>query len=463
MDFELNIENIGKLADTKICVGQFTVLAGPNNTGKSYVSKLLYSLFDAMNANHAEVYINNLVNPLFTSLNSLYGHSEEVDVLLSPLREEVEALHNLVIEVPIGDFEELDKTIPKLVEKVRNMQTLFSDFNSSIKLLKKDEKKIPTILSFPVVDDINKNLKISLMELEEKIRETNAMEFITFGIEYKIRENLIHNFQVSKLSDLRGKENTRSKVEIENFGKFEFLNGEIEFNINRAWLRELQQFSSVIYLESPVYWKLKNALEDLRVHSRYLLRKRGRLSGVPQYFYDLASALKYKYTSDIAFPELYEKLIGKDVVGGKIAISESGDLSFQENGRSFSLPVTAMGVTSLGILALLIERKVLNEESFLFIDEPEAHLHPGWQVVMAESLFELAKGGVNVVIATHSADILKWLEVHVKKNPDDESMIAMNKFPAEKSEIDDQDFSDKMAAIKQELTKPFADLYTAGL
>ena len=102
---------------------------------------------------------------------------------------------------------------------------------------------------------------------------------------------------------------------------------------------------------------------------------------------------------------------------GKIAISESGNLSFQENGRSFSLPVTATGVANLGTLALLIEQKVLDKDSFLFIDEPEAHLHPAWQVVMAESLFELAKGGVNVVIATHSADILKWLEVHVKRIP----------------------------------------------
>ena len=164
----------------------------------------------------------------------------------------------------------------------------------------------------------------------------------------------------------------------------------------------------------------------------------------------------------LVFSLYLKRLTGNDILGGKIVISESGDLSFQENGRNFSLPVTAMGVANLGILALLIERKILDEDSFLFIDEPEAHLHPGWQVFMAETLFELAKRGVNVVIATHSADILKWLEVHVKKNPNDESLIALNKFPANGSENGEQDFNDKIAAIKQELTKPFADLYMAG-
>ena len=145
-----------------------------------------------------------------------------------------------------------------------------------------------------------------------------------------------------------------------------------------------------------------------------------------------------------------------------MAISETGNLSFQENGRNFSLPVTAMGIANLGILALLIERKVLDKGTFLFIDEPEAHLHPAWQVVMAESLFELSRQGVNVVIATHSADILQWLDVHVKKNPDDEQLIALNQFPV-KSGKTEEDFETKMGKIMHELTKPFSDLYIEGI
>ena len=57
MSFKVEIKNIGKLADAELRIGKFTVFAGPNNTGKSFVSKLLYSLFDAMNANPAETYM----------------------------------------------------------------------------------------------------------------------------------------------------------------------------------------------------------------------------------------------------------------------------------------------------------------------------------------------------------------------------------------------------------------------
>ena len=454
MNFNLHIKNIGKLTDAKIRIGRFTVLAGPNNTGKSFVSKIVYSLFNAMNANHAEVHINNLTDSIWGRIKTLGGWPDLFGTLLSPLIDKAHALHNLVVESPVGNVEELDKIIPDLVKKADSMQTIFQENRLDTKLMTKGDGDLLKFLEDQLADDLDV-LKLSL-------RELNAKKFITSGIESKIKDNLIQNFQVPNLSVLRGTEEMSSQVYIKDFGTFEFLNGNIEFEIGDSLLREFQQLSNVIYVESPVYWKLKNALEDLRIRPRYTLSGRERLSGVPGYFYDLVSALKSEYTGGMAFPNVHKWLTGKEVLGGKIVISDSGAFLFQENGRSFSLPVTAMGVANLGVLALLIERKILDQESFLFIDEPEAHLHPAWQVVIAEALFELAKGGANVVIATHSADILKWLEVHIKKHPEDKSLVALNQFPANSDEEEGDLFS-KLDRIKEGLTKPFADLYLAGL
>ncbi len=462
MAFDLNIKNIGKLTNAKIRIGQFTVFAGPNNTGKSFVSKIMYSIFDAMNANHAEVYVNKLTQPIRTRLSlltegAMFGDNYSV----TALSEEIEKLENLVKKSPAGDAVELEKIIPDIAARVESMQTMLPAIH--LHLQPTTDLRQGDHLSSKSIDSILDDVHRLLNDLKKVLESKNANEFIVSGIGYKIKENLFENFQVPRLSDLMGAENQPSEIVIDGLGKFELSNKDVGFSIKHAGFRQFQQYSNVIYLESPVYWKLKNALDIFRMERGFLSSRRERLIGVPGYFYDLAIKLKYEYTGDMAFPELYEKLTSKKVIDGKIAISETGDLSFQENGRSFSLPVTAMGVANLGILALLIERKVLDKGSVLFIDEPEAHLHPAWQVVMAETLFELAKGGVKVVIATHSADILKWLEVHVKKNPEDENLIALNKFPADENEPEEQDFEDKIAAIKQELTKPFADLYTAGL
>ncbi|MDA8031337.1 MAG: ATP-binding protein [Alphaproteobacteria bacterium] len=136
----------------------------------------------------------------------------------------------------------------------------------------------------------------------------------------------------------------------------------------------------------------------------------------------------------------------------------------QEKAQNFPLSLTSTGIINLGILALLIERKILDKGTFVFIDEPEAHLHPAWQVVMAESLLELAKDGAYVVIATHSIDILKWLEVHAKKNPEDkENLIELNQFSSHGVEGGSRDFDEKMARILQELTDPFAKNFIDGV
>lgn len=485
MNFKVEIKNIGKLADAELRIGRFTVFAGPNNTGKSFVSKLLYSLFDAMNANPAETYMDHLVSPVENALVMMQPwvneNPEDRSIQTLSMNSILPEFYELKDIVKEASIDELDQIIPRLISQTTKMREMVADILKTFmeEEVEEERKQVDYDLSDEPPSSWEKKKKRKQRDLEniidyldilkETLSQTDAKNFIVAGIQHKIRENLIQNFQVPRLSDLSGEENERSKVNVKGFGNFEFSNQKIEFDINASRINQLQQYSSVIYLESPVYWKLKNALEDIRqesrfFHSKFFFYKKERdpLTGIPGYFYDLARALKFNYTGDMAFPDVHKRLTGSDVIGGKIAISETGDLSFQENGRNFSLPVTAMGIANLGILALLIERKILDKGSFLFIDEPEAHLHPAWQVIMAETLFKLSRQGVNVVIATHSADILKWLEVHVKKNPDDEQFVALNQFPVNRCEIE-EDFETKIATIKQELTKPFSYLYLEGL
>ena len=455
MSFKVAIKNIGKLADAELRIGRFTVFAGPNNTGKSFVSKLLYSLFKSTNENYAETYINKLLKPVRDNLIKLMQRElpDDKESKLLLLLNEIKELESLARKA--DNFERLNEVCLSLRNRTEKMRQTGIDVSpTSSDILWKEYKDF---------DDSLNMMQETLDEFKTTPDQALGKSIVSSGMRNKIRQNLIQNFQIPNLSDLRSKENVSSEIKVEDFGKFGFSNGEGEFEISRTLLQQLQRYSNVIYLESPVYWKLRNALEDINPSLEFSGRRgRWRLTGVPGYFYDLARALKFEYTGDMAFPDVYERLTGSNGIGGKIAISETGDLSFQENGRRFSLPVTAMGIANLGILALLIERKVLDEGSFLFIDEPEAHLHPAWQVSMAKTLFELSRQGVHVVIATHSADILKGLEVHVKKYPEDKQLIALNQFSANGREVD-EDFETRIAEIKQELTKPFSDLYLEGL
>ncbi len=463
--FEVKIKNFGKLTDTEFNIGQFTVFAGPNNTGKSFVSKLLYSFFSSMQGNAARTQIDQFLIPAMRPIASVRaweqrsaGRIPEDNPKLLDLESKIEEMDETIRRTE--NIEELTQVWPSLVSLAEGMWNVSRDLEQTYR---KEFRKIEKLERVDHLYNSLWNISHSLTGLRDAFAQNDPQSFIISGTGRHIKDNLIENFQVHNLSDLNADPNQWSEVEVGRMGKFVFSNEEVDLEMDMV---SMPSYSREIYLESPTYWKLKNALEQIRqkVEHRSFLRgkARKRLDSVPKYFHDLASALSFQYTGEMAFPAVYEKLTGPQILGGKITISEMGNLSFQENGRSFSLPSTAMGIANLGILALLIERKVLDEESLIFIDEPEAHLHPSWQVIMAEALFELSRQGVTVVIATHSVDILKWLEVHVKKNPQDEQRIALNQFPPKSSEVDD-DFQSRMASIKQELTKPFSDLYLEGI
>ena len=472
MPFDINITNFGKLSEAKVHVNNFTVFAGPNNTGKSTVSRALYSLFDAMNANQTETYIETLVGStknhwrrLRRMLPDDFSVSEELRELFGNLGEEILS----VKEGSEDEFTELERKLPQIKKLMAQIASIAPKIKTSLdealKNFEKDEEDDEEVHKARIehIYSVGQQLADRLDGLQTII-ELSSMDIFAKGLSSNIERNLIHNFQVPELSDLKGDRELETAFDISGVGKIKITNGDLNFDINASGVSELQNSSRVIYLESPIYWKLKNPLENVSRAPKWLyMRERERTNDVPKYFYDLTRLLKEKFTGNIAFPEVLQKLTD-DVIGGKLAISpDTDELFFQEKERSFPLSVTAMGVINLGMLALLIEKKLLDSGTFLFIDEPEAHLHPAWQVKMVEILFELAKLGVNVVIATHSVDILKWLEVHVKEKPDDKKMIDLNKFSSNGENTNEGDFDEKMAKIIKELTDPFARSYIKGL
>ena len=486
MLFDLNIENFGKLDDAKIRIGRFTVFAGPNNTGKSYVSKLLYSLFNAMNANLAAVWLDELAKPILRELRMierklasgiltpLSSHDiQQIESYVQQMRSYIRDMKGIVT-IHADDYESYEEVSDALGSRYPQLVEKSEELKKTCDIVEQEWGKILQLYDDGILGGRLKRLvgkikhsalKEEIDKLHEEISNTKYRDFIISGLEYKTRQNLMMNFQTPDLSLLRNKQDKDIVIDITSIGKFEIAEGDqINFSVNITGLQLLRAYSKVIYLESPLYWKLKEALESLRLNPRFFRSSREeRLTGVPGYFYELASALREKHTNGAAFPNLIEKLTGEDVLNGKIEISEHGELVFQENGQALPLPLVAMGVVNLGILALLIERKTIDEETFIFIDEPEAHLHPAWQVVMAETLFALSQQGVNVVIATHSVDILKWLEVHVKEKPEDKKLIALNHFTPQGVENHGEDFEADMMAIKESLIRPFADLRLKGL
>src|SRR5690606_12637015 len=77
----------------------------------------------------------------------------------------------------------------------------------------------------------------------------------------------------------------------------------------------------------------------------------------------------------------------------------------------FDLIECATGLKSFAILQLLYKNRFFDKNTFLIIDEPEAHLHPQWVVEYARLIVLLHKNiGVKFLIASHHPDMISAIK-----------------------------------------------------
>ena len=466
MPFTVQIKNLGKLADATIRVGRLTVLAGPNNTGKSFFSKAMYSVFDAINAKHAEVAIADHVSPFRNHLwriKHFSRHNRAKSLVDASLLAAVSAAADHLVEAArtcslkdatVNEHPD-DQPYPLLRKAADELGEAYSQFKPNLEgLIASEEPSSPFSLDEKFVARMD-----HFADSLRKLGSMTAEKLTRQGLSRRMSLDLLENFQIRTLSDLKKNDGENIAVKIGDVGDVTVdIEDKVDFRAKRAELIQ-QQYSRVIYLESPVLWKLQVALESVRDDT-----DADEVNPVPGYFYDLADMTKREYRGSPMIPDEIERIASK-VIRGRVLPEESGGrmVFHEEGGGSYPLSGSAMGVANLGILAMLVERGVVNQKSLLFIDEPEAHLHPTWQVEMAKLLFALAREGVHVVIATHSVDMVKWLEVHVNKHPEDEQLIELNPFTETGVVNGGADFSEKLSLIMKELTGPFHKLYMSGL
>ncbi|WP_071891083.1 AAA family ATPase [Hymenobacter sp. PAMC 26628] len=107
--------------------------------------------------------------------------------------------------------------------------------------------------------------------------------------------------------------------------------------------------------------------------------------------------------------------------------SEDGRFYFQPNkGNRFRIGLAAEGFRKLGTLIHLLTNGSLNSGSTLFWDEPEANLNPALLRQLAAILAELARQGFQIILATHSTDLLK--EFHILSRQKDAKPLPIKYF-----------------------------------
>ena len=112
-----------------------------------------------------------------------------------------------------------------------------------------------------------------------------------------------------------------------------------------------------------------------------------------------------------SFVSLGEEL-ENDLHGGRLILSSSKigmtEIEYEYDGHKMPLHCASSSISESAPLTLFL-RHIVRKGDLLIIEEPEAHLHPSNQLIIARYIARMIRTGLNVVITTHSITILEQL------------------------------------------------------
>ena len=399
---KLSIKNVGKLKEADVEINGITVIAGENNTGKSTVSKTLFSLFSGFYNLNEKISLTRLGNTRTIFLRFM----ENIN------KESAEILNNVSNELVNNSDYKNNKT--KIFELIRRNKNFISE-----KDLKDITKKIIDILNIKD-EEYLKNM-VSYVLNNEFNNQINTIGSNDFGeIILKIKEEEIKIKIKSNEITIENKINLRAKV-IYIDDPF------VIDNLNDYKLRDVR------YLE--------NHKENLETK---LVRENTEIN------------ISEKIIIEDKLKKITEKL--EEVINGKIKFNQGKWIYELENNNELNLKNLSAGLKSFAILKRLVENGNLEEKGIVILDEPEIHLHPEWQIKFAELIVLLQKEfGMHILLTTHSPYFLKAIQVYSKKYEiSDKCKYYMSELDGEQAILVDK--TNNLEDIFYQLTIPFENL-----
>ena len=251
-------------------------------------------------------------------------------------------------------------------------------------------------------------------------------------------------------------------------------NVEITFNERIFNLKEINLDGSksfyITFIETPIITNLFHLFSQLDTVQNEITAKllNSNIDKIENSIIHLMK--KYRFNIPFTLQDLYKKLhLGlnekssldqdeflnnlKNIIDGEFIYVPFKELIFKRGNQEFDVNSVATGIKNFGILQLLIKNNYLTKDSILIVDEPEAHLHPKWQLEYAKFIVELVKNGVKVLITSHSPYMVEALELYSKQENINTHFYLANKVN-EASII--ENVSHNLERIYKKLAEPFS-------
>ncbi|AKF25565.1 hypothetical protein YH65_09380 [Sulfurovum lithotrophicum] len=439
---EFQLKNIGMIKEANVKLDGLTVIAGENNTGKSTVGKIIFSIIKA-SSRYKEDLEEGKEERIFSLIEKNYFQ----------LRRKVDYSKNIEIRKIFYP--------PAFIRDIKRT-SLINAIDERLKIL-------DTLKQQSLFDSIETKDASLIIESEKKLLDLKKIA-LTKENKTEIQKRA---FQKVLISEFKG------KVTNQNFDqKSSFIKGtegeniifDVEMSKNKVkhfHIYDELYFTDASFIETPVLLQLFESIENSKTYfeevekdDRILLNKRPNTT---LHVKDLISKLKESvyiedfsdfdmFFSDETTDDLVNQLFG--IIKGNIKYNKKAkDFIFiSANGETFNSINTATGIKSFGIIQMLVKSGFIDERSLLILDEPEVHLHPKWQIKYAELITNLVKANITVLVTSHSPYMIEALQRYSEREK-----ITADFYLAENGNINkvDNNNSDTLSKIFEKLSEPF--------
>lgn len=221
-----------------------------------------------------------------------------------------------------------------------------------------------------------------------------------------LADKLYWTFQADRIGDLvrkKAKQPLKCRV---------FLNAkEFSYSLGKDTTRQITSLDNHIPRResNSVFLPAKEVLS--LYHIILESREQDKVFGFDDTYLDLARALRRSPTPGRNYQEFSQaRHTLEEILGGKIEYDEkAGRWQFRRGNQRFPIGVTAEGYKKIAILDTLLGNRYLSPESVVFIDEPEAALHPTAISKLLDIVAVLAEAGIQFFLASHSYFVVKKL------------------------------------------------------
>jgi predicted ATPase len=408
---QLSIENVGKIKSCSVDIDGITVIAGNNNTGKSTISRALFSIIESfrdLDAKIVEDKKNAVLSAIFSALPQV-NRPPTIRKISDKVFEIIEDhIGSPVLNQRINDY---------LLENVK-----------AVKGLDHDELQEMTEMIMDSVDVPDREIT--------KVRLNRV-----FNSEFNGQVNHI-NYGDAPAGIGFHDDNSHYGVTFINDDCIDFI-------------YEAPSYAKAIYIDSP---SVIDDIDERYGMSSFLTRP-----------YDedvLLNALSRKtdhlsLVIEVINNRKLENILDRidDVVGGEYDDSDSG---IQWKDKDLNAPLElanlSSGLKMFAIIKRLLENGALRSGDFLIMDEPEIHLHPQWQIIFAEILVLLNKEfELKILINTHSPYFLSAIETYSKKHQVKQS-LKIYKSAVNDSYASISDVTNSVQEVYEQMAKPFQNL-----